>query len=154
MSLSEGLLLDRRPKLYFWMTPTRANATKSKPNDWEVVWDFSRKEQGSFRLKIFSFRPLAQSQELMISFSNVISKTSPDGPAALFFETDFSDAVQNLTIPKEFAAPDIISFTAEPPEGAQNLPGEKVILRWRTVGLTNRELSQVGIADPLACDFS
>jgi len=127
--------------------------TKSKPNDWEVVWDFSGKEQGWFRLKIFSFRPLAQGQELMISFSSVISKTSPDGAAALFFETDFSDAVQDLTIPKTALNPDIISFTAEPPEGVQNLPGDQVILKWRTVGLTNRELSQIGIADPLACDF-
>lgn len=127
---------------------------KSKPNDWEVVWDFSRKEQGWFTLKIFSFRPLAENQVLTISFANVISKTSPDKAAVLFFETDFSDAIQDLTIAKTAPMPDIISFTADPPEGGQNLPGKNVILKWRTFKLSNRELVQIGIADPIACDFS
>jgi hypothetical protein len=126
---------------------------KSSSKDWKVLWDFSRKEEGIFRLKIFSFKKFGKDQTVTISFSNVISKTAPQGAVALSFETDFSDAKQALTISKTAKDPDIISFYSDPPEGVPNLPGTEVTLKWRTFKLTNRELFQSGISDPLSCNF-
>ena len=128
---------------------------KSSPKDWTVIWDFSRKAEGEFCLKIYSLnKKLEKEQPLTISFANVISKTAPDGDAALSFQTDFSDAKQALTISKTADKADIISFYASPPEGVQNLPGEDVTLKWRTYKLTNLGLFQEGHSDPLVCDFS
>ena len=94
---------------------------KTSPTDWKVDWDFSNKEQGEFRLKIYSYKKkLEKDNPLKFTFSNVISKTAPDGAAELSFETDFSDAKQALTISKTADDPDIISFYSVPPEGNKN----------------------------------
>ena len=128
---------------------------KSSPKDWNVIWDFSRAAEGEFCLKIYSFnKKLEKEQRLTISFSNVISKTAPNGDAALSFETCFSQARQTLIISKTADKPDIISFYSAPPEGVQNLPGADVTLKWRTYRLTNQGLFREGIADPITCDFS
>jgi len=128
---------------------------KTSPTDWKVDWDFSNKDQGEFRLKIYSYKKkLEKDNPLKFTFSNVISKTAPDGTAELSFETDFSDAKQALTISKAADDPDIISFYSVPPEGVQNLPGEEVILKWRIHKLERLELTRRGTADPLSCDFS
>jgi hypothetical protein len=149
----EGLLGSGEKALFLDEADAQL-CNKSSPKDWKVVWDFSGREKGEFRLKIYSFKKLETDQTLTISFSNVISKTAPNGAAALSFATAFSDAKQALTIPKTADKPDIISFYAAPPEGVQNLPGDDVTLKWRTYKLANLELIQIGMADPLSCDFS
>lgn len=129
---------------------------KSVPKGWNVDWDFSCKEEGIFRFDIYTFNKtlFKEGEVLKISFSNVISKTDPEGAAALSFVTDFSDSKQDLSIAKKAVKADIISFYSDPPDGVQNLPGDNVTLKWRINKLTNLELTQVGITDPLLCDFS
>lgn len=148
----KGMLGSGKEDLFLDETDAQ-KCNKSSPKDWKVLWDFSSKAEGIFRLKIFSFKKIVKDQALTISFSNVISKTDPDGEAALSFETGFSDAKQALGIPKTANRPDIISFYSSPPEGVQNLPGEKVTLKWRTFKLTDRALIQAGRSDPLPCKF-
>jgi hypothetical protein len=103
--------------------------------------------------KIYAYG-ISLDKDLKISFSKVISKTAPDGSAKLSFETDFSGSKKELSISKAVAKPGIISFYSDPLEGVKNLPGEDVTLKWHTYKLNNRELTQIGIADPLSCDFS
>ena len=69
------------------------------------------------------------------------------------FETGFSEDKKELSITKAPDKPGIISFYADPPEGVQNLPGEKVTLNWRTFELINRELFQKDFSAPIPCDF-
>lgn len=121
----------------------------------KVDWDFSNSDCKIFCLKIYAFDESLQKNELLkFLFSKVISKTAPDGPAILSFETGFSDSKQKLLISKVADKPGIISFYSDPPEGVKNLPGEDVTLKWHTYKLNNRELTQIGIADPLSYDFS
>ena len=126
---------------------------KTSPKDWKLVWDFSEKDQDEFSLKIFSFKSFQTNQTVKISLSQVISKTDPGGAAVLQFTTDFGDGSLELTVPKTIDAPGIIYFYSDPPDGVQNLPGDSVTLKWRTYKLTNRELTQAGIGDPLPCEF-
>ena len=146
--------LGRGQEALFLEEKDARECNKSGPKGWTLLWDFSGKAEGIFRLKIIpSIIKFNKEQTLTISFSNVISRTAPDGNAALSFETGFSDSKQELAIPKIADKPDIISFYASPPEGVQNLPGDKVILNWRTFKLTDRALIQVGRSDPLPCIF-
>src|SRR5581483_2300751 len=127
------------------------------PRGWQVVW---RKTDDGFQFDIFTFdtdAPILKKDDVLaITFSKVVSKTAP-GEARLTFVVaipGLKQDAQDLSILKVADKPDIISFTSDPPEGVQNLPGEDVILNWRVYKLNNLELTQVGIADPLPCDFS
>ena len=151
----KGHLGSQAEALFFSDADARL-CDKKIPADWNADWDFSRKGEGMFCLKIYTYNTTLFKKDdvLKISFSNVVSKTDPSAAATMTFETDLSTATQDLFIPKAADKPGIISFTSEPPEGVQNLPGENVTLKWLTYKLTDRELTQVGIADPLPCDFS
>lgn len=126
-----------------------------EPPGWKVDWDFSGKNDGVFGLRIYTFNsPLFKKDDVLtIDFSQVVSKTSP-GQAVLSFETEVADGQTQLFIDKQTSEPGIISFYAVPPEGVRNFPGDDVQLRWRTFGLTSRELRQADDSDPLHCDFS
>jgi hypothetical protein len=122
------------------------------PADWKADWNFSG--NGIFSLVMYTFNSTLfnKGDVLEIDLAAVVSKTAP-GDADLEFDTDFSSLQQDISISKVADKPDIISFHSDPPEGVQNLPGENVTLKWRTYKLNNLELTQVGIADPLVCDF-
>ena len=131
--------------------------TKTVSSGWKAVWDFSAEgqQQGRFALKLQTYnRPLLEKDEtLTLTLSNAISKTAP-GTADLFLETDLDSEKRPLPLIKKADRPGIICFSSDPPEHTRNLPGDRVTLRWCTHELTNRELTQVGISDPLPCDFS
>ena len=88
----------------------------------------------------------------------MVSKTAP-GPVKLTFDAKLGkkgsqqQQTQDFSIVKSGDDPQILAFYSDPPEGVQNLPGAKVILRWRTYKLGNRKLFQVGVADPLTANF-
>jgi hypothetical protein len=129
---------------------------KAVPGDWRAEWDFAGREAEKkiFKLKIYSYKKtLFQKEEtIAFEFSRIESKTAP-GDARLTFEGDVGAFKQDLFIPKTADKPGIVSFFSEPPEGVPNFPGETITLKWHTHGLSDRELIQVGRADPLAFIF-
>ncbi len=126
--------------------------TITKPGTWNVEWDFTGDD--SFCLKLYSYEETLFEKDgsIKITLSDVISKTAP-GKATLGFASDLSQDSQTLEISKEAKIRDIIYFISEPEEGVQNLPGDSVMLKWRTNQLTNLALNQKGISDPLSADF-
>ena len=121
------------------------------PPGWKPLWDFSNEICARLILSTNNSVFLGKDQSLKVDLSNIISKTAP-GKATLTFSSSFqvdkSKSVA-LTIPKSAENPDIIYFSSNPPEGTPNLPGEIVTLKWLTYKLTDCELIQSGIADPL-----
>jgi hypothetical protein len=128
-------------------------STITSPDKWQCDWEFP--SDGSFRLKIYSFEDtlFEKGESIKITFSSVISQTAP-GKAVLSFSSELSDIPQPLEISKEANIRDIIYFKSEPEEGVRNLPGDTVMLKWRTNQLINRTLNQDSNSTPLPADFS
>ena len=144
----KGRLGEDAAALFSKKEYARDHCTITKPDNWNWEWDFTGDD--SFCLKIYSYDDtlFKQGESIKITLSNVISKTAP-GKATLTFATDLSENTQIVELSKEAKIPDIIYFTSEPEQGVVNLPGDSVKLKWRTFGLTDRELTRVGITDPL-----
>jgi hypothetical protein len=126
---------------------------KAAPKGWQADWDFGGTD--SFELRIFTdnFPILKKGGAVTITFSNVRSSTEP-GQAELRFGTDLNpNSIRKLQVKK--VAPSnvaILDFSCDPPEETELPPGLNVKLRWHTVGLKNRKLTQNG--SPLEVDFS
>jgi Kelch motif len=149
----QGRLGPEDAALFSKKEDARNYCTITKPDQWNCEWDFPG--DASFCLKIYSYDDtlFKNGESIEIALSNVISKTAP-GKATLSFASDLSEDSQTLEISKEAKTPDIIYFISEPEEGVQNLPGDDILLKWRTNQLTKRMLNQIGVGDPLPADFS
>jgi Galactose oxidase, central domain len=143
-----GCLGQGEVPLFLNKEDARGTCTIKKPDNWNYQWEFPNDEE--FRLIFFTNdeKLLDRGDAITLTLSNVISKTAP-GKATLRFENDLSRQSQILDISKAVGSPDIIYFVSEPEVGVQNLPGASVKLKWRTHKLVSRELTQVGITDPL-----
>lgn len=131
--------------------------TQAVSSGWKAVWTFPAEAQqpDKFALKLQTYNStlFKKNETLTLTLSDVISKTMP-GTADLFLETDMDSEKRPVPLTKKSDQPGIINFSSDPPEHTPNLPDDPVTLKWCTHELTNRELTQVGISNPVPCDFS
>jgi len=106
-----------------------------KPGDWRVAAGIFDENNNTFSFKINKPGGIdfAKSSSITIIFSNIISRTNPDGPAEIIFTgKSIEPAQQKFNINKSSEEPGIVYFTSTPKDEVLNLPGDLVTLQWRT----------------------
>jgi len=129
---------------------------KNPSTKWQVDKDFPTiDDPGQFCITIYTFDDtlFEKGEVLRFTFDGVLSKTDPSGGARLTLTTDCGAIEPELSIPKKADQPGIIYFTSTPEPGTAIFPHDPITLMWRTYNLNNRELTQVGSADPIPYDF-